>query len=165
MIFKGNVIKDLDEDILSRSDSDSSCHRFATEAIRGLRKKHVGNLNDLLTVLGPRSTSWARDMARISALLVGTPKSSGEEKQHVIYQQVLHTIGWVAHGHLFHRSATMAGKFSWCATNLLAMPMASQTQERLNIEHDGSIRGRWKVIKQNSVPKERYVLQNCPQRR
>ncbi|KAI7968558.1 hypothetical protein EIK77_006577 [Talaromyces pinophilus] len=160
VIFNGNVIKDLDEDILSKSDNDSACHRFATEAIRGLRRKRVENLNDLLTVLGPRSTSKARDMARISALLVGTPKASGEDKQHHIYQQVLHKIGCVAHGHLFHRSATMAGKFSWCATNLLAMPMASQTQDRLDIRYDGSIIGCWKVIKQNSVPRERYVLQN-----
>ncbi|KUL87792.1 hypothetical protein ZTR_03187 [Talaromyces verruculosus] len=160
VIFKGNVIKDLDEDILSKSNSDSACHRFATEAIRGLRRKRVENLNDLLTVLGPRSTSKARDMARISALLVGTPKASGEDKQHHIYQQVLRKIGCVAHGHLFHRSATMAGKFSWCATNLLAMPMASQTQEQLDIKYDGSITGCWKIIKQNSVPRERYVLKN-----
>lgn len=160
MIFRDMVIKDLDEDILSKSDSDSACHRFATEAIRGLRKKRVDNLNDLLTVLGPRSTSWPRDMAMISALLVGTPKASGGERQHAIYQRVLRKIGWVAHGHLFHRSATMTGKFSWCATNLLAMPMAPQTQERLEIGRDGATSGRWKVFKSNSVPRERYVLRN-----
>jgi hypothetical protein len=160
VIFKGNVIKDLDEDILSSSESDSACHRVATEAIRGLRKKRVDNLNDLLTVLGPRSTSWPRDMAMISALLVGTPKKAGGEKQHVIYQQVLHKIGRISHGHLFHRSATMTDNFSWCATNLLAMPMATRTQNQLEIKDDGSIKGRWKVIKQNSVPRERYVLRN-----
>ncbi|KAF7586204.1 hypothetical protein BBP40_009295 [Aspergillus hancockii] len=157
VIFKGSVIKDLDEDILSKSDSDTPCHRFATEAIKGLRKKRVENLNDLLTVLGPRSTSWGRDMAVISSLLVGIQKSSGE-KQQDIYQQVLRKFGWVAHGHLFHRSATMTGHFSWCPTNLLALPMACITQERLEIDYNGVIRGSWKVIKPNSVPGERYVL-------
>jgi hypothetical protein len=161
VIFKGSVIKDLDEDILSKSHRDTACHRFATEAIRGLRKKRVENLNDLLTVLGPRSTSWARDMAVISSLLVGIQKSSGE-KQQDMYKQVLRKLGWVAHGHLFHTSATMSGHFSWCPTNLLALPMAriryDYDYDRLKIDYNGAITGRWKVIKPNSVPRERYVL-------
>ncbi|EED16164.1 ankyrin repeat-containing protein, putative [Talaromyces stipitatus ATCC 10500] len=153
------VITDLDEDTLSKLERDSTCHRFATEAIRGLRKNHVDNLRDLLTILGPRSTSWPRDMERISALLVGTPKAS-EEKQHAVYPQVLLDIGEVAHGHLFHRSATMTGHFSWCAAKLLTMSIAPQTQEQLRINYNGALESRWRVIKQRSVPRERYVLHN-----
>jgi ankyrin repeat protein len=158
VMFKGSVIKDLDEDILSKSEDDSACHRYATEAIKGLRKQRVESLNDLLTVLGPRSTSWPRDMAIISSLLVGIKEAVGE-KQQEIYRAILGKIGWVAHGHLFHRSATMTGGFSWCPTNLLALPMADTSSEReLEILDDGTLRGEWSVIQPKSVPAARYVL-------
>lgn len=114
----------------------------------------------LLTVLGPRSTSWARDMAVISSLLVGIPKSSGE-KQQDIYQRVLRKFGWVLHGHLFHRSATMTGHFSWCPTNLLALPMAHMRggpRDSLHIHHNGTLVGPWKVIKPESIPRDQYML-------
>ncbi|KAF7157812.1 hypothetical protein CNMCM6106_003941 [Aspergillus hiratsukae] len=157
VIFKGSVIKDLDEDILSKSDSDTPCHRLATEAIKGLRQKIIIDINDLLTVLGPRSTSWARDMAVISSILVGLQKFRGERQQD-IYKQVLGRLNSVAHGHLFHGSATMTGHFSWCPTNLLDLPMVPITKESLYIESNGGLIGTWKVIKPESVPRERYVL-------
>ncbi len=72
VIFKGPygpLIKDLDEQILAKDADSDGPHKEASDIIRNLRKG-ITNLDDLLTVLGPRHTSWPKDMAIISGLLV-----------------------------------------------------------------------------------------------
>ncbi|KAJ5725831.1 uncharacterized protein N7483_007188 [Penicillium malachiteum] len=57
-IFKGPsgpMIKDLDEEILAKTDECGGPHKEATKIIQSLRKE-ITSLNDLLTVLGPRHT-------------------------------------------------------------------------------------------------------------
>ncbi|KAJ6031165.1 hypothetical protein N7540_001897 [Penicillium herquei] len=146
VIFKGPsgpVIKDLDEEILAKTDERDGPRKEASRMIQSLRKE-ITSLNDLLTVLGPRYTSWPKDLAIISALLVGvTP----DEKQQTTYRKILRKIGRLSHGHLFHNSATMSAELSWCPTSLFKMPLdLSPDPPSLTIYSDG-IHGAWRVKK------------------
>jgi hypothetical protein len=113
VVFKGLLIKDLDEDILAKADdaSTSSRHQITSQVIANLRNKEITGINELLTVLGPRNTSWPRDIAIISGLLVGIEIPLNASQQD-IYQRVLRKMAKVSHGHLFHNSATMSKGFS-----------------------------------------------------
>ncbi|KAL3712777.1 hypothetical protein TMatcc_001479 [Talaromyces marneffei ATCC 18224] len=64
VIFNGNVIKDLDEDILSSSGSDSACHRVATD---GYSITHGVLLDSLGDRTGP-CTPWGKRLCDPSAL-------------------------------------------------------------------------------------------------
>ncbi|KAF4246792.1 hypothetical protein CNMCM8980_008184 [Aspergillus fumigatiaffinis] len=91
VIFKGRygpVIKDLDEEILAKADETNVPRIKASRMIRNLRKKFT-SLNELLTVLRPRFTSWPKDMAVISALLVGIEP---EEQQQKTYRNILRKL-------------------------------------------------------------------------
>jgi len=92
--FRGDgrpEIKDLDDDILKKKSSlsSSSRHELASDAIARLRNGSVQTINDLLIILGSRQTSWSRDMAIISVLLVEVD-IEGIELQQDIYQAILH---------------------------------------------------------------------------
>jgi hypothetical protein len=158
VVFKGPLIKDLDEDILAK-DYDKlppfNSHRIATEAIAKLRNKKITEINELLTALGPRHTSWPRDIAIISGLLVGVEIPPNASQQD-IYQRILRKMAKVSHGHLFHNSATMSKGFSWCSTSLLDMPLVLSTTT-LRIEENGDIVGTWKVFNLDSIPKDKYI--------
>ncbi|KAJ5474418.1 hypothetical protein N7475_003984 [Penicillium sp. IBT 31633x] len=114
VMFKGPcgpIIKDLDEDILTKYEEllakdgkPESPREEASQIIWHLRKD-IKTLNHLLTVLGQRHTSWPKDIATISALLVGVvPK----ERQQDTYKSILREFGYLAPGHLFHNSTTMS---------------------------------------------------------
>jgi hypothetical protein len=108
--FRGDgrsLIKDLDNDILAKNGpSISSRHELASSAIARLRKGSVQTINDLLITLGSRQASWSRDMAIISALLVGVD-IEGIEHQQDIYQAILKNIKGLRHPHLFHNLPTV----------------------------------------------------------
>jgi ankyrin repeat protein len=158
VVFKDSVIKDLDEDILPRSRSAASAaHRFASDAISRLRTGGVPSINHLLTIMVPRFTSWPRDIATICGLLAEVD-IAGHMRPHEIYQKVLRKIGKVRHGHLFHRSATMQGNFSWCPTNLLDLPVAHSTSDELTIQTNGQVAGEWIVIDLAALPEQRFVF-------
>ncbi|KAJ5614382.1 hypothetical protein N7528_008036 [Penicillium herquei] len=148
VIFKGTsgpVIKDLDEEILAKPNQRDGPLKEASKIIRSLRKE-ITSLNDLLTVLGSRHTSWPKDLAIISALLVGlTP----EEKQQTTYMKILKKIGRISHGHLFHNSATISADLSWCPTSLFKMPVDLSSEPSLTIQWDG-IHGMWRAKKADS---------------
>ncbi|KAF2180430.1 hypothetical protein K469DRAFT_278942 [Zopfia rhizophila CBS 207.26] len=149
ILFKGSIIKDLDEDIL-RKYPDSSTHPSTAEAIRALRdNKGIADVNTLIRILRPRYTSWPKDIATISGLLARVP--IGRTESQIIYKDILRKIGRIYHGHLFHDSATMSGDFGWCPTSLLDMPIspppsASDTFPPLDVllinEH-GTVIGNW----------------------
>jgi hypothetical protein len=120
----GPVIKDLDRDIIEISDDSSPRHIIASKAIADLRNGSITTVDNLLTVLGSRYTSWTRDMATISGLLVGVEMKEAEPQQDTS-QRILEKIGWVCHGHLFHNLPTISKGFSWCPIILLDMPLAS----------------------------------------
>lgn len=146
VIFKGPqgpVIKDLDEDILAK-DGASPRHLVASRVIENLRQRGVAGLNGLLTVLGPRHTSWPRDVAIISGQLTGITIQSGASQQR-IYQEILQKIGKISHGHLFHNSATMSKGFTWCPTNLFDIRQAS-TPSTLLVGKNGDVTGEWDVF-------------------
>jgi hypothetical protein len=116
IVFKGPLIKDLDE-ILTEAPPG-----LARDGIVKLRNKSITNVDDLLATLGPRHTSWPRDLAIISGLLVGV-KIHSNASQQGIYKSVLQKMKTVNHGHLFHNLPTMSGGFSWCPVSLLDLPL------------------------------------------
>ncbi|KAF2969312.1 hypothetical protein GQX73_g4251 [Xylaria multiplex] len=145
VMFKDSVIKDLDEDILDVVEE--AC--LAQMPIRNQRKRGNLSLNELLTALASRCTSWPRDIATISALLTGI-EAIGDETQQSTYQRVLMKIGNVRHGHLFHNSATMTRGFNWCPTTLVDMEPSFSDHpnpaDTLKIGQGGSVTGTWRVI-------------------
>jgi hypothetical protein len=165
VVFKGPLIKDLDEDILAKTDGSPtpSRHLIATEAIVNLRSKGITEVNNLLTVLGPRHTSWPRDIPKISGLLVGL-EILPDASQQDTYQRVLKKIRKVSHEHLFHNSATMSKGFSWCSTSLLDMPLVpsmtpldiEEHTTTLRIEENGDVVGTWKVFDLDNIAEEKY---------
>ncbi|GIC89449.1 ankyrin repeat domain-containing protein [Aspergillus udagawae] len=143
VIFKGRygpVIKDLDEEILAKADEINVPRIKASRMIRNLRKEFT-SLNDLLTVLRPRFTSWPKDMAVISALLVGIEP---EERQQKTYRSILKKLGELCPENLFHNAATMSDEFSWCPTSLFKMPLERSSEVRLKILGN-DIRGKWRI--------------------
>jgi ankyrin repeat protein len=161
VVFKGPcgpLIKDLDEQILAKDTQPSSPYKKATDIIRNLRKE-ITTLNDLLTALGSRYTSWPKDLAIISGLLVGVEVAPEDPRldiwQQDIYKRILRKLGKVSSRHLFHDSATMS-KVSWCPTSLFAMPIA-YSEPSLNVVDDDDLIGTWKLIHVNDTLKEKCV--------
>ena len=158
----GPVIKDLDEEILAK-DTDrkaSKCHHFATGLIRALRDGAT-TLNDLLTVLDSRHTSWPKDLAIISALLVDVSIASNHPNedtwQQDIYQRILLKFGAIAPGHLFHNSPTMSHGFNWCPSSLYYMSRDSSPPSlTITPKGDliGDLIGQWIVIATKSSLRE-----------
>jgi ankyrin repeat protein len=158
VVFKGPggpVIKDLDRDIIAISKDPSPRHIIASKAIASLRNGSITTVDNLLTVLGSRHTSWARDMAIISGLLVGVEMKDTASQQE-IYQMTLREIGKVCHGHLFHNLPTISKGFSWCPISLLDMPLAS-SEATLSIGENGEAIGTWKVFPLKSIEEEKYI--------
>ncbi|OQE16555.1 hypothetical protein PENFLA_c027G10004 [Penicillium flavigenum] len=144
VIFKGSfgpVIKDLDEDILAVEGEPDGPRKEASRIIWSLRRDFT-TLNDLLTVLRSRFTSWPKDIATISALLVGVIP---HELQQNTYKSILKKIGRLSHGHLFHNAVTMSKGFSWCPTTLFDMPL-DFSEASLRILGDGDVYGIWRVV-------------------
>jgi len=158
VVFKGShgpLIKDLDEDILARDKGSSTRHQLATEAIANLRTNSgITEINHLLTILGPRYTSWPRDTAIIAGLLVGVDIPSSSLQQQ-IYRRILIKIGKICHEHLFCNSDTMSKGFNWCPTSLLDMSPAL-SNAALRIKENGDVVGAWNVFRLDIVPEENY---------
>ncbi|KAF3204877.1 hypothetical protein TWF679_009549 [Orbilia oligospora] len=145
IIFRDNVIKDLDEDILSEVKSSTQEHdKIVFERIQNLRERAITSIDQLLGVIGSRNTSWPRDVAIISAQLVGIFVEPRLPQQK-IYQEILKKIGEIKTEHLFHNSLTMTGGFQWCPMNLLEMPSAIATPaySKLNVTKGGDVEGKW----------------------
>jgi hypothetical protein len=142
IVFKDSI-KDLEVDILGRIDEKSKGYA-AKEAIKRLRNGQIKKIEDLLVALGPRYTSWLKDRAAIAGLLVGIPipDSNRDTFQRDTYRSILKRIGKISHDHLFHKSVTMSGGFSWCATSLFHLPLAS-TEAELSVNGNGEVVGSW----------------------
>lgn len=166
VVFKGTygpIIKDLEDILAKQKDSPSYRHQTATDIIASLRESRIKELDDLLTVLVPRHTSWPRDVAIISGLLVGVDISS-EASQQKIYQNILNKIGKVSHGHLFHNTATMSNGYCWCSTSLLTLPLAStnssqvkSVEAHLCVEKEGDIVGLWRVFELGDLQESIFI--------
>ncbi|KAK2462356.1 hypothetical protein APHAL10511_005662 [Amanita phalloides] len=147
----GYLRKNLDDDIMSRPGTVSSSSRSvasaAIRALRGVNEKQINRqltVNDILTSLGPRFTSWARDRAVITGLFIGIESLAND--QHEIYQQVIRKIGRITAGQLFHSSAALDGAFAWFPSNLFDLPVASESSETLQVTEDGEIVGQWRLM-------------------
>ncbi|KAF9771026.1 hypothetical protein IL306_011349 [Fusarium sp. DS 682] len=161
VIFRGPcgpLIKDLDEEILANR-GETGPRKEASDIIKNLRKG-ITVLDDLLTVLGPRHTSWPKDIAIISGLLVGVTPT---EWQQDIYKDILRKMGSLSPGHLFHNAATML-EVSWCPTSLLSMPIAhperadssrADSDRSLRIAENWDLIGKWNVIPVNTNLREK----------
>ncbi|KNB20746.1 hypothetical protein FOXG_22917 [Fusarium oxysporum f. sp. lycopersici 4287] len=161
VIFKGRcgpLIKDLDEEILAKDNEPDGPRKEASWIIKSLRK-NITTLNELLTVLGARYTSWPKDRAVISGLLAGVevaPKHPQKDIwQQDIYKGILRKIGSVSPGHLFHNSATMS-KVCWCPTSLFNMPM-TDLEASLKVTENLDLIGTWRRIPVDYVSEKRYI--------
>ncbi|KAM4063318.1 ankyrin repeats (3 copies) domain-containing protein [Hirsutella rhossiliensis] len=162
VIFRGPsgpLIKDLDDQILANDDGCSDAHKRASDIIRRLRRP-IETLDDLLAVLGPRHTSWPKDKAIISGLLVDLDMKSlslqhGIWQQH-IYQGILRKMGKISPGCLFHNAATMSRGFSWCPVDLYKMPR-SPSEASLTIDEKGNAIGMWRVIRMHDALQQSFL--------
>ncbi|KAF3185554.1 hypothetical protein TWF788_004376 [Orbilia oligospora] len=159
IIFRHNVIKDLDQDILSKVNPSIPEHRILSEKIKNLRGGAIASIDQLLGVLRARSTSWPRDIAIISAQLVGASVEPSLSQQE-IYREALRKVGEIKSSHLFHNSLTMVGDFQWCPTNLLEMPPATPKDTTLKITKKGGINGRWLWSSDIKTVKNLIILEN-----
>jgi hypothetical protein len=157
VLFKGSngpLVKDLDEDILAKPGEKSERHCIASSVIRNLRTKGIGKINQLLSVLSPRHTSWPRDVAIISGHLVGIRIDPAATQQN-LYQDILKKIRFISHEHLFHNTISMSKGFNWCPTNIFDLPQSSASATpSLIIEKNGDVTGEWRVL--DNIPKEGY---------
>ncbi|KAM3456290.1 hypothetical protein MY3296_001887 [Beauveria thailandica] len=143
VIFQGKygpVIKDLDQDILAGEGHSTTPRELASSIIHHLRKD-IRDLKGLLMALGSRSTSWPKDRAIISALMLDI--KPGKTQQDT-YQRILMAIGRLAPGNLFHNSATMSNGFEWCSASPWSMPLDPATPS-LEILDDGDLMGSWRI--------------------
>jgi ankyrin repeat protein len=164
VIFRGPdgpITKDLDKDILEAKSNDSTApgYEVAREMLKRLRGKKVGQLNELLAILGSRHTSWPRDMAIISGLMIGIelPEAFAHQK---IYQEILQELGELSHAHLFHNSATMTNGYNWCPTNIYDLPV-TLPQKFLQIEKNGNLFGEWDIMPLDHIKDERFILSHA----
>jgi Heterokaryon incompatibility protein (HET) len=142
----GYILKNLDEDILAQRGTLCSLPRqIATMVIRALRSG-IHNVNDLLTSIGPRSTSWSRDRAIISGLLVGVDVDDPKDSQRDIYQKTVVKLGQIYDSNLFHtQSVVEHGGFSWLPHDFFRLPVAPITAGQLKIKDNGDLVGRWRA--------------------
>jgi Heterokaryon incompatibility protein (HET) len=143
----GYVLKNLDEDILAQRGTLCSLPRqIATMAVRALRSG-LNNINDLLTSIGPRSTSWSRDRAIISGLLVGVAVDDSKDSQREIYQKVVVKLGQISDSNLFHTLSVIEdGGFSWLPHDFFKLPVAPIDAQLLSIQDNGDLVGIWRVL-------------------
>ncbi|KAJ5712168.1 hypothetical protein N7488_006324 [Penicillium malachiteum] len=145
VLFKGPhgpILKDMDEDILVEFDEEYTSPRQEASRIISNLRKDINSLDDLLNVLGPRYTSWPKDIATISALLADVHR---KEQQQDTYKSILKKFGRIAPGHLFHNATTMTKEFSWCPAKLFDLP-AANSKDDLFILPNGDVKGDWCVI-------------------
>jgi ankyrin repeat protein len=161
IIFKGPqgpITKDLDKDILQAKSNIGTTTKpeVAKDILKRLRGEEVDRLDHLLAVLGPRHTSWPRDMAIISGLMIGIqlPENYAHQK---IYQEVLQKLGKISHAHLFHNSATMTHGYNWCPTNIYDLPV-TLSANTLQIEENGNLFGEWNIMSLDHIKDESVVL-------
>lgn len=166
VLFKkedGLILKDLDKDILGFQNPQVKRHEVLAKAIGQLRDGNIADLDQLLTVLGPRHTSWSRDMAIIAGLLVGVSVESAavsaeEVYQQDIYQSILRKMSILRHGHLFHNSPTISNGFSWCPTSLFELqPAPADSTRFLEVEPNGDVVGMWNVVWLESIPDNNHI--------
>lgn len=143
IVFSDSV-QDLDHNILEKADEQN----VAARTIRNLRNATFSGLDELLSTLAPRYTSWAKDRATIAGLLATVPPKPTQDKetwQRDIYQEILRSIGKLSHGHLFHKTATMGGGFNWCPTDIFGLPQ-TEIIPILNLKHNGDLHGPWDAV-------------------
>ncbi|KAK2459942.1 hypothetical protein APHAL10511_008027 [Amanita phalloides] len=148
----GYVLKNLDVDILAGYASVSSLSRqAASTAVQSLRKnswsaqdRYTFTVGDVLTALGPRFTSWARDRAIIAAQFIGIENPADD--QYSIYKQIVCKIGDIEVDQLFHQVATPTGPFAWLPSNLFDLPVSRGQLYNIKVLKDGSLHGRWGIV-------------------
>ncbi|KAJ5721865.1 uncharacterized protein N7483_009799 [Penicillium malachiteum] len=156
IIFKGPnglITKDLDRDILQAKGNTA---KIARGMLRRLRIGRIAELDLLLAVLGSRHTSWPRDMAIISGLMIEIelPEDYAHQK---IYQEILQALGKISQAHLFHNSGTMAGGYNWCPTDIYDLP-TTLSSRTLKIEWNGNLLGEWNISSLDNISDERVIL-------
>lgn len=139
---RGSIrLSKLDDIMAKKGEITHSYHHVSTDLIRRVMGK-IKTLNDLLTALGPRYTSWARDKAIIAGLLVGI-ENPASLSQLEVYQAVLKRLSKVQIGNLFHGMTTMRTTgFRWCPSDLFRMPPSQKGDHiDLRVKENGDLVG------------------------
>ncbi|EPS35190.1 hypothetical protein H072_11608 [Dactylellina haptotyla CBS 200.50] len=117
------IIKDLDDDILAKDFGlCSRAHWIASYMIKRLRQP-ITNVSDLLAILKPRSTSWARDRMIIAGLLARV-EVDYKMTPETITKAIITKIGAIDHSSLLHVETAMteSGGWSWCPNFIYDLP-------------------------------------------
>lgn len=141
-------------------------HYIATDILRRLRGESGGqiaetlavpvveSLQDMLRVLRPRTTSWAKDQLIIPGLmcLPPTKMDSGATGPHLT-QQLLHHFGslpisYLIHGHI---PLSKAGPWSWCPPSVFDLGQSASAHDRTlsrpcHITSDGRVLGEFEAF-------------------
>ncbi|KAF2874365.1 hypothetical protein BDV95DRAFT_592456 [Massariosphaeria phaeospora] len=158
ILFKGHtkdklLIKDLDDDILAKDPASyTRGHWIASTIIHRLRRD-IQNVSDLVAVLRPRNTSWARDRLMIATLLSGIDVDY-KLQPHEITKKVMDRVAKLNPASLHHGQPTITafGGWSWCPISLDDMPaenLGDLTEEGLVgdntcvIDRNGILTGCW----------------------
>ena len=141
VLFADDRLSKLADILTNVGEVTHAYHYVASDLIRRVMDK-VNTLNDLLTALGPRYTSWARDKAIIAGLLVGV-SNPASMSQIQVYQAVLLRLSKVEIGNLFHGRTTMqTSGFHWCPSDLFQMPPARAGRHlALRVKDNGDLDG------------------------
>ena len=150
---KGPITKDLDRDILQAAGDTA---QIASGMLERLRMGRIDRLDLLLAVLGSRHTSWPRDMAIISGLMIEIELPEDYAHQR-IYQEILQTLGKISQAHLFHNSGTMTGGYNWCPTDIYDLP-TTLSSRTLEIERNGNLLGEWNILSLDNISDDRFAL-------
>ncbi|KAL6231298.1 hypothetical protein BDW75DRAFT_244026 [Aspergillus navahoensis] len=159
VLFKGPnkkepLIKDLDDEILAKDPARCTrAHWIASTILRRLRRP-IDNVTDLMAVLKPRHTSWARDRMIIAGLLSGLEFENYNIPQDNITKAILDRVERINACSLLHGKDTISqdGGWSWCPPSLYDMPADTVADlfERGTIgdrtcvvDKDGVLAGAW----------------------
>lgn len=150
-------IKDLDDDILAKHPGTASrAHWLASSLISRIRHAAVDYVDDILAILGPRSTSRIRDRTVVAALLAQVPRCDLSRSEGELTRDIITHLGAVPHSSLLHGKPTMreTGPFSWCAPTLNDMPIdlcvdpderRARRERLIRVDEKGAVVGKWHV--------------------
>jgi hypothetical protein len=133
------VIKDLDQDILSKGPFCKLGYSIASTLIRRLRNNEPG-ITDVLRILQTRTTSWAQDRLAIAAMLCGTQDFDYGDTPAITTRKIMSmyreiSLKFLLHGHDTISSAD--GGFSWCPSNILyALPTTAHRLPSRSLDMD-----------------------------
>lgn len=163
IIFADRTV-DLDYHVLDMIGNDFA-GRSTTQAIKTLRNNRISSIQDLVSALSPRYTSWQKDRAAIAGLLssVPIPDVTANTFQSDTYKGILRELRTIPHRYLFRGSTAMPRGFGWCPTSIFQFPQLDEDQSvmeesYLSIMDNGDLVGSRDVVSPDGLREDICVL-------